>query len=150
MGGAQDKHRIAAHHEGVSDVPPESRPASSAEPPETEPDPHSTRVLPPDRPAPAARERFVDRLWSFRALIAVALASVILGGLAGAALANIGDEDERRGPGRFHRMGPMGPPGHQQWQWRGPRDDQMPRWQVPPPGGPGQPTPSPPTPTPSG
>jgi hypothetical protein len=91
----------------------------------------------------------VDRLWSFRALIAVALASVILGGLAGAALANVGDdEDDRRGPGRFHRMGPMGPP-HGQWQWRnGPRDDQMPRWS-PRRGGPDELAPSPPAPTPT-
>ncbi len=90
-------------------------------------------------------------MWTFRALIAVALASVILGGLAGAALANVGDRDERRGPGGFHRMGPMGPPGDQRWQWRnGPRDDQMPRWQAPRDGGPGDPMPSPPTPTPTG
>ena len=143
MGGAQDKHRITAHHECVSDVPPES-------------DPHETRVLPPDRPAVPPKERFVDRLWSFRALIAVALASVILGGLAGAALANVGDQDERRGPGRFHRMGPMSPPGQQQWQWRGPHDDQMPRRRAPQPPGdpqdllPPNSAPTPPTPTPTG
>jgi hypothetical protein len=115
----------------VTDVPPESRPV-----PQPEPDPHATRVLPPDEPPHPPRQRFVDRLWSFRALIAVALASVILGGLAGAALASAGDDDDRRGPMRFQRGGPMGP-GKHQWQWGdGPGSgrgghDPMPRWRGP-------------------
>ena len=84
--------------------------------PPPEPDPHATHVLPPDRPQAPPRQRFADRLWSFRALIAVALASVIIGGLAGAALANAGDDhDDRGGPMRFQRGGPMGPGGP---QWR--------------------------------
>jgi hypothetical protein len=57
-------------------------------------------------------------VWSLRALIAVALASVILGGLAGAALANAGEHNDRRGgPARFERGAPMGPPGVRQWRW---------------------------------
>jgi hypothetical protein len=134
----------------VTDVPPESRPV----PPE--PDPHATRVLPPDQDPRPPKQRFADRLWSLRAVIAVALVSVILGGLAGAAIANAGDHDDRRGPMRFQRGGPTGPGGGQ-WQWgdgpgHGPGDDPMPRWRgnfgVPPNGqltpAPAQPTPSPP------
>jgi hypothetical protein len=103
---------MPSHHGSVSDVPPESRPII---PPE--PDPTPTEQLPESsRP-----QRFRDRLWSLRAVIAVALASVIVGGLAGAALANIGDEqDGRRGPG-IGRFGPGGPqgngPGGQRWHW---------------------------------
>ena len=89
-------------------------------------------MLPPDQPAAPAKPRFADRLWSLRALIAVALASVILGGLGGAALANAGDhQDQRsrfgpggpgaRGPGGFERRG-LQPPGMQ----GGPGDRQYP------------------------
>ena len=83
-------------------------------------------MLPPDPTlqqgqgsAPPPKERFVDRLWSLRAVIAVALASVILGGLGGAALASAAsdDGDDRGGPGqRFHRGGQMPPPGMQRWR----------------------------------
>ncbi len=126
MAGSQDKHRIREHHGSVSDVPPESRPEQPPAPDSTQ-----TRVIPPDREAPGPKERFVDRLWSFRAVIAVALASVILGGLGGAALASAGDDHDRRDsrfPGRMQQRpgGPMMPPGEgrrlqppgsQQWQW---------------------------------
>ena len=156
----QDKHRFSAHHESVTDVPPESRPV-----PPPEPDAASTHVLPPDQPPAPPRQRFVDRLWSFRALIAVALASVIVGGLAGAALANVGDNDDRRGgPMRFQRGGPMAPPGGRQWQWgdgpgngqgngqgNGRGTDPMPRWhgqQGQPPGSGQVPTPPKATPSP--
>jgi|EndMetStandDraft_8_1072994.scaffolds.fasta_scaffold86892_2 hypothetical protein len=132
----QDKHRFSAHHECVTDVPPESRPV-----PPPEPDPGATHVLPPDQVPGPPRQRFVDRLWSFRALIAVALASVIIGGLAGAALASAGDDNDRRGgPMRFQRGGPMAPPGGRHWQWddgpgsgpgSGQGTDPMPRWRGP-------------------
>ena len=126
---SQDKHRIAAHHGCVSEEPPESRPV-----PPPEPDPDHTRVIPPDREPSGPKERFVDRLWSLRAVIAVALAAVILGGLAGAALANAGDDHDdrfRMRPGMGPGGGPRGlqpgqpqrPPGADQWYWRdGPRD----------------------------
>ena len=157
VGKSQDKHRLQAHHESVTDVPPESRPV-----PPPEPDHDSTRVLPPDQEPAPPKPRFVDRLWSLRAVIAVALASVILGGLGGAALANVGDHDDRRmGPGRFRGGGPMmgppgsemAPPGTPQWRWRdGPRNDQMPRWRSPGQGGqdgPGVPPTPPPSPSPT-
>jgi hypothetical protein len=96
----------------VSEEPPESRPA-----PPPDPDSHPTRVLPPDQDPASPKQRFADRVWSLRAMIAVALASVILGGLGGAALASAGDDhDGRRGPGGFNRGGGpmMPPPGMQQ------------------------------------
>ncbi len=70
------------------------------------------------------RRRFTDRLWGFRAVIAVALASVIIGGLGGAALASMGDGRDgdrsgsrfghqfRGGPGQHgHGRHGFGPPG---------------------------------------
>ena len=55
-------------------------------------------MLPPDRDPAAGRQkqRFADRVWSLPAVIAIALVSVILGGLGGAALASAGDDDRRR------------------------------------------------------
>jgi hypothetical protein len=146
----------------VSDVPPGAGPVL---PPD--PDPDHTRVLPPDRSPDGPKQRFVDRLWTFRALIAVALASVILGGLGGAALANAGSKDDNRRGGPFPgRMGqrpgnpmmPPGnggrllPPGNQQWQWDdSPHRRGMGQWQwdegqnpgVVPPGTTPTPTPTP-------
>jgi hypothetical protein len=105
----------------MNDLPPESRPVL---PPD--PDLNPTQALPADQsphqyadqttaPPPPPRQRLRDRLWSFRAVIAVALASVIVGGLGGAALAGVSDNgDQGRfgpGPARFNRGGPGGPPG---------------------------------------
>ena len=74
-----------------------------------------TQAAAPQQPVtPAAgKPGLRERLWGLRALIAVALASVILGGLGGAALASVGkdgDGDGRGGPGqgRFQRGGPGG------------------------------------------
>ena len=129
---SQDKHRIAEHHGCVSEEPPESRPVPPPDP-DPAPDPGHTRVIPPEREPAGPKPRFADRLWSLRAVIAVALASVILGGLAGAALANAGDDhdgDFRMRPGMGPGGGPRGlqpgqpqrPPGAGQWYWRdGPR-----------------------------
>lgn len=91
----------------MNEVPPGSTPAASPDP-----DPNPTQAIPAQ---PPEKQRLRDRLWSLRAVIAVALASVIIGGLGGAALANVSnhDEDGRFGPGagRFNRGGPGGPPG---------------------------------------
>ncbi len=136
----------------MSDQPPESRPVL---PPD--PDAQPTQALPAEGAAghtaeqtavppenPPAKQRLRDRLWSFRAVIAVALASVIIGGLGGAALANVseGGNDGRRGPGGFGRGGPGGPGGPPGMMNRGPHgrnqlpnggmgqrrwDDRMPR-----------------------
>jgi hypothetical protein len=79
------------HHGRMSDLPPQPQPvAPSAEQPDVQPDVQ-----------PTATQRFRERLWSLRAVVAVAPASVIVGGLGGAALANLADHgDDRRGTGR--------------------------------------------------
>ena len=71
-------------------------------------------------PPAADRQKFTDKLWNFRAMVAVALAALLLGGGAGAAIAAVshddrGDRDHHGfgrfgdGPGPF--MGPGGPGG---------------------------------------
>jgi hypothetical protein len=158
-----------AHPEDMNDLPPESRPV-----PPPNPDATPTSAMPVSQggapvtgqttgqagETPAA-QRFRDRLWSFRAVIAVALASVIVGGLGGAALANVSNNDDVRfGPGhaRFQRGGPGMPPGMmndrrqdrlRQWQHR--RGMGQRQWgQDGPPGVPPSRRPSPPTPSSSG
>jgi hypothetical protein len=92
----------------------------------------------PPAAEPPTRKRWTDRPWGFKAIIAVALASVIIGGLGGAALANLGgrDGDDRTGPGFGHQFrggpgqgrGPNGfvPPGQQKLQERrGDRGEQQ-------------------------
>ena len=139
------EHRFGAHHGPMNEMPPESRPT-----PPPDPDPKPTQAPPAEQastadaaPAPA-KQRLRDRLWSFRAVIAVALASVIIGGLGGAALANVAqDDDERRfgpGQGRFDRGGPDWRRGMGQREWR---QDGPPG--VPPSGLLTPPTPSPTT-----
>src|SRR6187401_282326 len=101
----------------MNDLPPGS-------PPGQPPDPHltPTQAIAAEQSggqatgqagAASAKQRLRDRLWSFRALIAVALASVIVGGLGGAALASVsGEDDSGFGPGhnRLQRGGPGVPP----------------------------------------
>ena len=84
-------------------------------------------VLPPDPAAPAYaapvhHQRFVDRVLDMRAVIAVALAALIIGGLSGFILGEHtnggGDGFGRGGPGGFpggqgFRGGPQGTPGQQ-------------------------------------
>ncbi len=102
----------------VNDLPPDSRPI-----PPSDPEPTPTQAIAAQQAAdqPADKQSLRDRLWSFRALIAVALASVIVGGLGGAALASVADHgnDSRRGPGQFNRGGRFGGPGMMN---RGPRN----------------------------
>src|SRR5689334_784822 len=70
-------------------------------------------------PPAADKPKFTDKLWNFRAMVAVALAALLLGGGAGAAIAAISHDDEDHGHGRFARfddgpgpfMGPGGPGG---------------------------------------
>lgn len=104
---------------------------------EPRPEEQTAPILPPDHQPPAAAEgtqpRWRDRAWSLRAVIAVGLVAVVLGGLAGAAIASVGDhQDQRRGPG-FGRMqgGPGMPPGQR-------RFGQRPQWRFDDPYGPGQ------------
>jgi len=144
MAGSQDNHRFRAHDGDMTELPPDSRPVP---PPDGEATP--TQAIPAEgTTATAPKQRFRDRVWGLRAMIAVALASVILGGLAGAALGSFGDHgDEGRfgpGHGRFQRGGPMGPPGMMRWKER----QDFKQWQRDQQGPPGVP-PSPPTPAPT-
>ena len=121
-------------------------------------------VLPPDlapeamaaaaAPQPVLKTRWRDRAWSFRAMLAVALATLVLGGVAGGTIVAVaGDDNDDHG---HFWMGPGGP-GERMPGWNGPRQfkDGGPKWQwndgpQPPDGGTtpyGQP--SPPTPSPS-
>jgi hypothetical protein len=87
----------------------------------------SAPVLPPELPADAARpayaapvqQPFFDRVLGMRAVIAVALAALIIGGLSGFILGEHtnGGGDQRFGPGGF-RGAPQGgfpPQGQQQF-----------------------------------
>ncbi|RNL64198.1 hypothetical protein EFK50_06600 [Nocardioides marmoriginsengisoli] len=71
----------------------------------------------PDASAVAAAPRLRDRMWSFRAMIAVAAATLLLGGAGGASLvaATNGGND---GPDRVGRF--AGPGGGMDGQHRGP------------------------------
>lgn len=87
--------------------------------PETAPD-----TAPAATPEPAAG--FTSRVWSFRAMVAVALASLVIGGGIGSAIAAVSGDDEsddRVRIGRFdggNGRGPGGFPGGREF------DDQMP------------------------
>ena len=134
--------------------------------PDRDPTPETGPVLPNDpaaepvamagAPAPVMKPRWRDRVWTFRDLLAVAVAMLLLGGVVGGTVVAVADDhgDQARfrmGPGgRFERV----PPG-----WRGPRQfhDGGPRWRwndgPQPPGGGvtpyGTPSPQPTPPTPS-
>jgi hypothetical protein len=93
-----------------------------------------------------------NRAWSLPAVVAVALASVLLGGLGGAALANVSDDgrDGRFGPGhsRFQRDGDMRRPGmmnerqRERWrEWRQEQRRQLRQDGMPRPTGTSRPTP---------
>src|SRR5690349_17584400 len=134
--------------DNVSDTPEEDATA----PDDTRP------VLPADTAAqpasgPVLVPRLQDRVWSFRAMVAVALATLLIGGLAGGAIVAASDDDND-GHGRF-LIGPRGqgdrlPPGlrHRQFrdggpQWRWNDGPPPPGRNVTPYGAPSPPTPSP-------
>ena len=83
----------------------------------------TTATLPPPAAPqpPPARPRFADRVWGWRSTLAVAIASLIIGGLAGFAIghASAGGDDRGFGPGRGgfghqgHGLGPGGQNGQQ-------------------------------------
>lgn len=81
-------------------------------------------------PAPArAATRFRDTLWTFRSVVAVAIATFLIGGVGGALVMAAADDD---GPDRV-RVGFMRGPGDDGGYWRGPfrhdgPDGDGPRW----------------------
>jgi hypothetical protein len=148
---SQDNHRCVSHHGGVSDEEPrpeeQTAPLSAQQPPVPA---EQTARLSADQP-PATEghpQRWRDRAWSLRAVIAVGLVAVVLGGLAGAAIASVGDhQDQRGGPG-FGRFqgGPGMPPGQgrmgqrPQWRFNDPYGSGQRQWdQQQRPGGPNGP-----------
>jgi hypothetical protein len=128
----------------MTDQPPD---AHAAPPQGTDPTPSA------DAPTKAG---WSDRMWSFSALVAVALVSVIIGGLGGAALVSVSEDgrqgrDHRFGPGqsRIHRDGELRRPGmmnqRQREQWKQWRKQQRRQWSQdgrPSPTRPMKPTPS--------
>lgn len=103
--------------------------------------------------APVLKTRWRDRAWSFRAMLAVALATFVIGGIGGGVVGAAAGHEHRHD--RFSRMGPGGPgmgmhPGWRRhegrWNGGGPWWNQGPQQPQPTPyGGPSSsaPTPSP-------
>src|SRR4051794_12806351 len=93
--------------DGVTPEPTTTHPVVPAETAET-------------TPAPILKSRWRARAWTCRAMLAVAAASLVIGGIVGGAIVAVakhGHDDHG-----FHRMGPWGPgagvpPG---WQRLGP------------------------------
>jgi len=55
---------------------------------------------------PVLKTRWRDRAWTFRAMLAVALASLVIGGVAGGVIGAVAGSDDRDD---HYRMGPWGP-----------------------------------------
>ena len=76
---------------------------------------------------PVLKTRWRDRAWSFRAILAVTLASLLVGGLAGGAVVAASNGDDDHGHHRMRPWGPGGGPGGfrdggPRWRWNdGPR-----------------------------
>jgi len=103
--------------------------------------------------APVLKTRWRDRAWTFRSMIAVAIASLLVGGIAGGTVVAVSGDDHDR---YHYRMGPWGPGMRVPPGWRNPRrfDDGGPRWRwddrAPDnPMNPQPPSPTPPTASPS-
>jgi hypothetical protein len=72
--------------------------------------------VPPSVEQPILKSRWRDRAWTLRALIAVAVASFLVGGLVGGVIVGAtGDDHDGH---RMHRMGPWGPGMQQAPGWR--------------------------------
>ena len=98
----------------------------------------------PAAPAPVLKTRWRDRVWTFRAMLAVALATLVIGGIAGGLLGAAAVRHDDRHDGYHDRFGPGGGPGMPPgWRMRGGpgwrSDDDQPY------GGPGGSLPTPPT-----
>ncbi|RNM14155.1 hypothetical protein [Nocardioides pocheonensis] len=141
-------------------VPPEPGPPPGPTPgDETAVDRTAVTEPAASAPAPVLKTRWRDRAWTFRAMLAVAAASLVIGGVAGGVIgAAAGHEDNDR-----YQMGPGGPgmgmpPGWRK-HGRGFGGDGGPGWRWndgPPQGGPltpyggTSPSPAPPSSSPTG
>jgi len=99
-----------------NDEPTPAPEGGAPAPAETAPEQTSETAVQPAAATEAAsvaaeKQKFTDRLWNFRAMVAVALAALLLGGGTGAAIAAVSHDDgNERHPG-FMRFqdGPGGP-----------------------------------------
>jgi hypothetical protein len=80
-----------------------------------QPEPQPTRE-------PVLKTRWRDRAWTLRAMIAVAAASFVVGGLLGGFIGAAVSHDDHPGEHRMRPWGPgHGPGGFQRgWRWQGP------------------------------
>ena len=88
-------------------IDPEAPTPPPQPPPEAPQQPAYAMPLPPGYPAygapPQQRPRFADQVLGMRAVVAVALACLIIGGLSGWILGHAAGTDDGRGPGLFQR-----------------------------------------------
>ena len=137
------------------DVTPPEEPATG------EPTTVSQPVAPGATTAsPVLKTRWRDRAWSFRALLAVALAMFVIGGIGGLVVGVAAAHHHDRNDGFYYRMGPGGgmPPGWRMhrgpgWRWDdggrgrqwkdGPQPPQLTPYGAPGSSGPTASTPSP-------
>jgi hypothetical protein len=97
----------------------------AAVPPEPASEPPAA-AEPAPAPAPVLKTRWRDRAWTFRAMLAVAAASLVIGGVVGGVIgASAGGDDDDYG----YRMGPGGPGMKMPPGWRhGDRGPNGPKW----------------------
>jgi len=146
-----------AEDDDVSGSPESSAEDDTTTPGDTRPvlPPDPAQAAPPPTPQPTPQPvlvtRWRDRAWSFRAMLAVALATLVIGGIAGGTVVALADDDDEHG---HFWMGPGGPDdgmppgwgprhyrdGGPKWRWDdGPQDNPK----MMPYGQPSPPTPSP-------
>lgn len=94
--------------------------ATPAQPAADEPATVSQPVTAGPTAGPVLKTRWRDRVWSFRAMLAVALATLVIGGVGGLVVGAAAARHHDRHDGFYDRMGPGGPgmmgPG---WRMRG-------------------------------
>jgi len=132
LSGSQADDRLGVHAGGMADDEVSGTPGEES----------STTPMPADEPirseaapaaaapvgaAPVLKTRWRDRAWTFRAMLAVAAASLVIGGIAGGVIVGAASDDDRGDHrmdhmGRWYRDGGV-PPG---WQRHGPRNFQGP------------------------
>ena len=140
-----------ADNDDVSGAPDGDAAPTERTRPVLPPDPATEAAAAPMAPQPVLKPRWRDRVWSFRAVLAVALATLLIGGIVGGTIVAVADDDRDD----HQRMGPWGPGGQMRPGWREPRrfDDGGPRWRWDDdpdnPMDPQRPSPSPPSPSPS-
>jgi hypothetical protein len=129
-GGMAEKDEVSGKPSGDATPPDPASPSAGSS--DTDSPDDGRPVLPPDPDQAAApttqpvlKTRWRDRVWSFRAMLAVAAATLVIGGVAGGSIVALADDGHDH-HGRFWTgPGDRVPPG-----WRDPRrfEDGGPRW----------------------